>query len=227
MKVDLPTLSYEPACFAAGTLVHAKNGLVPIEQIQVGDWVLSKHESGEGEREYKRVTKTFVHEDREVMMISVGGLQEDGRRRAHRFIVTPEHPIWVQGKGWKPAGKLKWTVPFWDVELLIPDRSHVVNNPLRLLITDQENVAWFPVTSAPSDLQYKGGRINVNTMEIVNRDASLNIDYVSNTKRVKPEHLFRTTVYNLEVEDFHTYYVGNAGMWVHNKQKPSRFNASA
>lgn len=24
------------------------------------------------------------------------------------------------------------------------------------------------------------------------------------------------TVYNLEVEDFHTYYVGEEGMWVHN-----------
>jgi len=39
----------------------------------VGDWVLSKHESGEGEREYKRVTQTFKHEDREVMMIVGAG----------------------------------------------------------------------------------------------------------------------------------------------------------
>ena len=36
-------------------------------------------------------------------------------------------------------------------------------------------------------------------------------------KRAKPEHLYTTTVYNLEVEDFHTYYVGKAGVWVHNK----------
>ena len=27
---------------------------------------------------------------------------------------------------------------------------------------------------------------------------------------------FRTTVYNFEVEDFHTYYVGPNGVWVHN-----------
>lgn len=32
--------------FVAGTLVHTDKGLVPIEQIKVGDMVLSKHQSG-------------------------------------------------------------------------------------------------------------------------------------------------------------------------------------
>jgi hypothetical protein len=31
-------------CFVSGTLVHTKNGLVPIEEIQVGDWVASRLE---------------------------------------------------------------------------------------------------------------------------------------------------------------------------------------
>jgi hypothetical protein len=33
--------------FVAGTLIHTQTGLKPIEQIQVGDFVLSKPESGE------------------------------------------------------------------------------------------------------------------------------------------------------------------------------------
>ena len=45
--------------FVTGTLVHTDKGLVPIEQLKVGDLVLSKHESGEGELAYKRVMKTF------------------------------------------------------------------------------------------------------------------------------------------------------------------------
>ncbi|HNE92343.1 MAG TPA: Hint domain-containing protein, partial [Agitococcus sp.] len=45
--------------FVAGTLVHTDKGLVPIEQLQVGDMVLSKHESGQGEKAYKRVISTF------------------------------------------------------------------------------------------------------------------------------------------------------------------------
>ena len=32
-------------CFVAGTLVHTKDGLKPIEQIKIGDWVLSRPES--------------------------------------------------------------------------------------------------------------------------------------------------------------------------------------
>lgn len=31
-------------CFVSGTLVHTKNGLVPIAEIQVGDWVASRLE---------------------------------------------------------------------------------------------------------------------------------------------------------------------------------------
>jgi translation elongation factor EF-Tu-like GTPase len=27
-----------------------------------------------------------------------------------------------------------------------------------------------------------------------------------------------TTVYNLEIENFHTYFVGNDGVWVHNEK---------
>ena len=29
----------------------------------------------------------------------------------------------------------------------------------------------------------------------------------------------RVKVYNLEVENFHTYFVGNSGLWVHNLKK--------
>jgi hypothetical protein len=28
--------------------------------------------------------------------------------------------------------------------------------------------------------------------------------------------LYTTTVYNIEVEDWHTYFVGKTGLWVHN-----------
>jgi hypothetical protein len=53
-------------CFVAGTVMHTREGLKPIEQIQVGDWVLSKPESGEGEQAYKRVIKTVSFEEKEV-----------------------------------------------------------------------------------------------------------------------------------------------------------------
>ncbi|GAB6140812.1 hypothetical protein JCM14076_15410 [Methylosoma difficile] len=54
----------EGNCFVAGTLVHTQAGLKPIEQIQMGDYVLSKPESGDGELSYQRVTRTYEYEDR-------------------------------------------------------------------------------------------------------------------------------------------------------------------
>ena len=45
--------------FVAGTLIHTDQGLVPIQDIKVGDRVLSKPEDGSGDIEYKPVISTF------------------------------------------------------------------------------------------------------------------------------------------------------------------------
>ena len=52
----------------AGTLVHTDKGLVPIEQLKVGDMVLSKDESNTGEQAYKRVVSTFKSATRQPIM---------------------------------------------------------------------------------------------------------------------------------------------------------------
>lgn len=52
--------------FVAGTLVHTDQGLVPIEQINVGDLVLSKSESGDVA--YKRVVRTFKSPEKHRIM---------------------------------------------------------------------------------------------------------------------------------------------------------------
>lgn len=47
--------------FAAGTLIHTDKGLVPIQELKVGDMVLSRDEHNtDGELAYKRVLNTFV-----------------------------------------------------------------------------------------------------------------------------------------------------------------------
>jgi len=107
-----PTVSLPPGgCFIAGTLVHTREGLKPIEQIKVGDYVLSKPENG-GEQTYKRVTQTFRHENREVCLLSIHSAKEIATARAEKRMVknsdysclvgTPNHPFWVNDrKGWR------------------------------------------------------------------------------------------------------------------------------
>ena len=96
-------------CFVAGTLVHTRNGLLPIEKIRVGDWVQSQPEM-KGELAYRRVTNTFVFEDKEVLFIDFLPEVERERARAtqtlvreetkHCFVVTPNHPFWLENVGW-------------------------------------------------------------------------------------------------------------------------------
>ena len=203
------------ACFAAGTLVHTQDGLKPIEQIKVGDMVLSKHESGEGERAYKRVTKTFVHEDREVMLITVGGLQPDGRRHSKTFVVTPEHPIWVKGKGWKTADKLKMTVNGMYVEVVTDIEAKVVNES-RMYKSLKPDHAWVAAMDKMSHMG-AGTLYNVPEHRYPGEHTNYYDESVPFKFRMKEEHRYKTTVYNLEVEDFHTYYVTDDGIWVHNK----------
>ncbi|TGM98339.1 TIGR04388 family protein [Leptospira yasudae] len=52
-------------CFTAGTLVHTKNGLKKIEEIGIGDQVLSWDEES-GEQNYNRVSATFVRDAEEI-----------------------------------------------------------------------------------------------------------------------------------------------------------------
>ena len=83
-------------CFVAGTLVHTNEGLRPIEQIKVGDYVLSKPESGTGELSYKRVSRTFAYDDKEVFFVSWNYLNPATNRYDSEFVVvTGEHPFFL------------------------------------------------------------------------------------------------------------------------------------
>jgi hypothetical protein len=138
-------------CFAAGTLVQTERGLVPIEEVRVGDRVWSRSDET-GEEGYQRVARTFVTPDQptlELELIRDGGVTE-------RIEVTGEHPFWIVDRGWVAARELR-----------PGDEVH----------TSQSG--WVRVSSGTW------------------------------TDR-------KATVYNLEVEKFHTYFVGEAGAWVHN-----------
>jgi len=77
-------------CFVAGTLIHTKLGVRPIEEIRAGDKVYSRHDSFGSERvKLSSVVQTFRTEDQETMLLrvmSVDGIIEDIR-------TTPGHPF--------------------------------------------------------------------------------------------------------------------------------------
>jgi hypothetical protein len=58
--------------FVAGTLVHTEKGLVPIQEIKVGDMVLSRLEWGSKDAppEYKYVSRVFCSGEDELIRVS-------------------------------------------------------------------------------------------------------------------------------------------------------------
>ena len=105
---SMATANGAPTCFAAGTLVHTATGLVPIEQIKVGDLVYSKPENGIGEVELKPVTKVFAHGPTQIVQLFYQRGERAESEPCERLFTTKEHPFWVIGRGWTEAWELSW-----------------------------------------------------------------------------------------------------------------------
>ncbi|SDC20598.1 hypothetical protein [Acinetobacter boissieri] len=113
--------------FPAGTLVHTEQGWTPIQDIEVGDLVLSKPENGVGESIYKPVINTFVYENKELWLVEVkkhwndedinGNIIDSSTYRythsLSEFIATSNHPVFVMGMGiWDGQQSLESINPY-------------------------------------------------------------------------------------------------------------------
>jgi hypothetical protein len=91
--------------FVAGTLVHTERGLVPIQEIKVGDMVLSRPENNEGETHFKKVLR--IVDDIEEALISVLFYMDNyvdvedslGVCTLYAEVLTDNHLIWVNRVG--------------------------------------------------------------------------------------------------------------------------------
>ena len=251
------------ACFVAGTLVHTNKGLVPIDQIKVGDMVLSRDENNpDGENAYKRVLSTFKSAEKQ-RIIYQSYITEEGYGY---LFCTEDHPFWAdrlidqkididengrkilhrEPEGWTPALGLEGTEchilrtfddilvgvgTFDDGSKLLgaicpdPDCQIVrVYNP-----SDAMGIVDF---RSNKPLILKGGGIKFNSITSVMTGCLLpteevreypNTDNHPDIQAIVPllkygecDHEYCDYVYNIEVEDYHTYFVGHTGIWVHN-----------
>ncbi|MDD2776263.1 MAG: polymorphic toxin-type HINT domain-containing protein [Gallionella sp.] len=193
---DLIPFREQDGCFPAGTLVWTDKGMVPIEQIKVGDKVLSQPETG-GEQCYKSVINTFVHEDKTLRQISY-----TSKSSGKEYVVytTDNHPFWVEDVGWIRADQLFRY--FHEIKLADGTLASVNgNNPVYK--TETPGCGW---TAYLKD----GGDGCVKDF--------INNKIIANQVLGDPDEdsLLEVRVYNFEVEDFHTYYAGLEGAWVHN-----------
>ncbi|TXT38222.1 MAG: YD repeat protein [Comamonadaceae bacterium] len=211
------------ACFIAGTLVHTKEGLVAIEKLKVGDLVLSRPENPEHGTElaYKRVVKTFVHEDKEIHRVRAwdnpNPCSGNVKAKFMDMYSTLDHPFWVDDYGWTAASKIPGM--YGSAKLQMFDGSDSWGDHCNVYQTGQNDVVW----AASSGWEGSGGLWNIAVSQCLNPNVYFGESQPDLTWPWDEEYevdgegyIYKTTVYNIEVEDYHTYFVGEWGVWVHN-----------
>jgi hypothetical protein len=249
----------ELGCFVAGTLVHTQDGPKPIEQIKVGDYVLSRPESGEDELSYQRVTRTFEYDDREIYFVAWRIYNYPMNPEVGYVVVTGEHPFWVKQRiasfseymavnNWMTVRQMiqlsrdnerefglgttiSYTVQLADGrEAFLSHFTEIMQGH-----DPDEGVAFEKAPYWPPS----GPRVSFTEEGAV---ATTYNDYVrfveswmsaDDALDLQPEEegtfleltqgfpQMRRKVYNIEIENTHTYFVGAHGVWVHNTSSHS------
>jgi len=212
-----------PCGFIAGTRVHTDRGLVPIEDIRIGDRVLSRSQEARwrplermwnafvlredparpeesGVLTLKRVVRTFVHRERPIRQISYSRV--DQRLRVSSLFGTDFHPFRVEGTGWTAAGHLE---PGQFLQLADGTRG-VVQFNLPVTRTKRPGVGWTPHdewSDEGTETDFSGPQ-KVVAMNVA-RDPEI---------ATRADRRLKVTTFDLEVEDGHPFHVGSDGIQV-------------
>ncbi|MGM3422638.1 Hint domain-containing protein [Pseudomonas benzopyrenica] len=202
---DIRYPSQAGGCFIKGTRVYTKDGKKPIEEIQVGDWVLSSPEDGSGQPECKRVVRTFAHDPQLIFRIIIhpeGWIFPDA---SYSVVATGNHPFcigWTRADGLKPQQRLRQGD---GGRAFVGDVSWVYR-------TGQEGIGWVSSTPGPDG---HGSVFDYANYSAVDDSVEEKFLYLPSEVLASDEPYLRVPVFNFEVEDFHTYYVGGKqGFWV-------------
>ncbi|MFO0425131.1 MAG: RHS repeat-associated core domain-containing protein, partial [Planctomyces sp.] len=178
-------------CFPAGTPVLTPHGPVPIEDLRAGDVVLSRDEHNvEADIGLQVIEETFRRTGA-IRRIRIG----DGD-----FLMTPEHPLYVNGKGWTPAAHVE------PGDLLAVIQAPTISATKRRQVMTAghsfERTLLSEFQGELLDEEVAAGHWRGDWQEV---------------RSNQPTGDF-TTVYNFRVANWHTYFIGHPSLslWVHN-----------
>lgn len=163
------TAKTNDTCFVAGTLVHTKEGLKPIERVKVGDWVLSQPE-GKGELSFKQVTRTFVHESDDIWLVQFyNSVEKDGEKQycSDWIAVTGGHPFFTKERGWVSVGELIGGGR--HVEMV--NGEYASASIAKIFRTETTNLGWAPLEPG-GDKMFSSGRsveLGIDSLKIEHR----------------------------------------------------------
>jgi len=174
-------------CFRGDTLVATEAGLRPIRDIGLGERVWSWDEDS-GRKVLRKVSRTYRKPASRLRVLRVG--QET-------LYTTDDHPYWVEGQGWTEAWKLR-----------VGDRLRTDEGSLLALqANDRVDAARF----------YAGYDLAPDRAALASLDEPVRVRLVGFRPSEVVTEAVVGAVYNLEVEDTHTFFVGKQQVLVHNK----------
>jgi hypothetical protein len=194
-------------CFIKGTRVHTREGLKAIEAIQVGDYVLSSLDDGSGKSEYRQVVNTFKHLKKRIFEISHRIPGKSGP--SFTIAATGNHPFWVDGIGWTRADELK----NGQVLRVADGSKRVVDTIKPVYRTKVEGVGWIAAKKKVEEGTWGGCFDYENYADYA--DPERKLFYIDPEILNSENPYLEVTVYNLEVDGYHTYFVDGVGIWVH------------
>jgi Pretoxin HINT domain/Pre-toxin TG len=181
-------LASRTCCFVAGTLVATDRGVRPIEEIEVGDLVLSRDEYT-GATAYKPVTNLIRRHDREIwdviLLVSQGG-----ESTTEKFETTDDHPWrtsdgrWlktleltpgteIQRSAGTPAGVIsvtRTTRTARTFNLQVADFESNCNLDA-VKVTGRAQRWWPRISTVAPDWATKGAHIHIDGIELAVRPA--------------------------------------------------------
>lgn len=217
--------------FVAGTLVHTDKGLVPIQDVKVGDMVLSRPENDpNAPNEYKRVLRLFGSGKDNIIQLPYVSYSELEVIKV--IYLTDYHLIWNERKQeWIPAIKLENGD---ELSFIKNEKSFFVYGTSKVLNFNNDGNIGFCDHYLHNSLGYSvghsflyNGKNSIQTHYLQNSDLSNQshqyiddfeiFDIGSNEYPDNFDGLsrFKTKLYTLALEDYHTYFVGEQGLWVH------------
>jgi hypothetical protein len=134
-----------------------------------------------------------------------------------------ENGYLLKEKGWIAAGVLPQAFSADGTKFELCNGSLTfVRGCGKIYISDQSGVGWSPsYTGDPLRPGYLVDYINHKLIatEVMALKAIQEWEWEHQhpVYEMPKKYLLKLPVYNIEVEDFHTYYVGEHGVWVHNK----------
>lgn len=188
----------EEGGFPPGWPVKTPEGSKRIDQVSVGDLVLSAPVDGLGSPQPRHVTKVHRREGRTVRNIA-GSFSDGSVGRAAVLMAADATQLWVEDRGWTRVDQIAN-----DMRVrLFADTSAIFQN-YPLYRTTRENVGWI---QAERDF-----RDSVGTLYDAVKHETLDTgkpQYLEREVYDSDERFMRTTVLDLEVEEFGTYFVNN------------------